>query len=344
MSVRIAINGVGRIGRNAFRVALQRDELELAAVNDLMDAATLAHLLRYDSSLGRLPTPLELRGDRLIAGGREIPVLRSPDPAALPWADLGVDVVLECTGRHLGRERAARHLRAGAGRVVLSAPSPEADVTVVRGVNEERFDPLRHRIVSNASCTTNCLAPVLRVLHAAFGVRKGMLTTVHSYTNDQCLLDAPHRDLRRGRAAAVSMIPTTTGAAAAVGEVLPDLRGKLDGVSVRVPTPNVCLADLTVALGRGASVSAVNDALRRAAEGPLSGILGYTDEPLVSVDYLGCPLSAVVDGPKTRVVEGDLIKVLAWYDNEWAYANRLLDLAAQVGAAEPVAAAARRGP
>lgn len=333
MPIRIAINGFGRIGRNAFRAAFRRKGLFVAAVNDLTDPKTLAHLLQYDSVMGRFERRVEPRDGAIAVDGEEIRVHRADDPAALPWGDLGIDVVLECTGRFTDRDQAARHLEAGAARVIVSAPSAGADVTVVLGVNAQQFDPARHLVVSNASCTTNCLAPVVKVLHERFGVTKGLMTTVHSYTNDQRLLDLPHADLRRARAAAVSMIPTSTGAAKAVALVLPELKGRLDGISVRVPTPDVSLADFTATLGRPATREEINAALREAAEGPLAGILGYTEEPLVSADYVRCPLSAVVDGPQTLVVGEDLVKVVAWYDNEWGYSNRLVELAEMVGKA-----------
>ncbi|MBI5018027.1 MAG: type I glyceraldehyde-3-phosphate dehydrogenase [Deltaproteobacteria bacterium] len=331
MPIRIAINGFGRIGRNAFRAAFRRRGLFVAAVNDLTDPKTLAHLLQYDSVMGRFEKKVEPRDEALAIDGEEIRVFRAEEPGTLPWGELGIDVVLECTGRFTRRDQAACHLDAGARRVIVSAPSAGADVTVVLGVNHQLFDPARHRVVSNASCTTNCLAPVVKVLHERFGVAKGLMTTVHSYTNDQRLLDLPHRDLRRARAAALSMIPTSTGAARAVGLVLPELAGRLDGVSVRVPTPDVSLADFTASLERPATVEEVNRALREAAEGPLQGILGYTEEPLVSADYVRCPLSAVVDGPQTCMVGDNLVKVLAWYDNEWGYSNRLVELAELVG-------------
>ncbi len=327
MAIRIAIHGFGRIGRSAFRAAWGRPGLEIAAVSDREDPRALGHLLQYDTVHGRSRGTVEAGTDRLRVENREIPFVRADAPPRCPWADLGVDLVLECTGRNTVRERAARHLEAGARWVVVSAPAEGADLTVVLGVNDHLLDPDRHRIVSNASCTTNCLAPILKVLHQGFGVRRGLVTTVHSYTNDQKLLDSPHPDLRRARAAGVSMVPTTTGAARAVGLVLPELADRLDGVSVRVPTPDVSLADITVALEARATADQVNAELKRAAEGPLRGILAYTEEPLVSVDHVGSPFSAVVDGPQTRMVGGDFVKLQAWYDNEWGYANRLVDLA-----------------
>ncbi|MFU8857171.1 MAG: type I glyceraldehyde-3-phosphate dehydrogenase [Deferrisomatales bacterium] len=327
MPVRLAINGLGRIGRSALRIALGCEPLQVVAVNDLAEASALAYLLRYDSVLGRWDAPVEERGGVLTVGGREIRALREEDPSRLPWAELGVDVVLECTGIHTRRERAALHLAAGAARVVISASSDDADVTLVRGVNEEHFDPSRHRVISNGSCTGNGLAPVLRILDAAFGVSHGFVTTIHPYTSDQSLLDRPHPDRRLGRAAALSIIPTVTGVPRAIAHVLPGFDGRLEGNSIRVPTPDVCLLDLTASLARPAPATAVNAALREAAEGPLRGILGYSEEPLVSADYVGCPLSAVVDGPQTSRSGADLVKVLLWFDNEWGYANRLVEVA-----------------
>ncbi len=331
MALRIAINGFGRIGRSAFRVALGRPETRVVAVNDLADTETLSYLLRNDSVLGKLETAVESREDSLVVGEEAVRVFREQDPGRLPWRELGVDVVLECTGLHTRRAQAAAHLEAGAGRVVVSAPAPGADATIVLGVNQEHFDPSRHRVVSNASCTANCLAPILAVLHRTYGVRRGLVTMIHSYTADQAILDRPHPDVRRGRAASLSLIPTTTYVAPTVATVLPEMEGRLAGLSVRVPTPSVCLADLSVTLEEPAAADAVNGTLRNAAEGPLRGILGFTEEPLVSVDYVGCPLSAVVDGPSTRDAGGELVKILAWHDNEWGYSNRLVELAEFVG-------------
>ena len=328
MSDRVAINGFGRIGRNILRAAKKRGlrDLDFVAVNDLTDAATLAHLLRYDSVHGRYPGTVEVRGGNLVVDGDEIRVLAECDPAALPWKDLGVDLVFEATGRFTKAEDARKHLDAGAQRVVITAPAKGEDLTVVMGVNEHCYDPARHRIVSNASCTTNALVPVVKVLHDAFGFRRGFMTTVHSYTNDQQILDLPHKDLRRARAAALSQIPTTTGAAKATALVLPELQGKIDGIAIRVPTPDVSLVDLVAELEREATAADINAAFRAAAEGGLRGILAYSEEPLVSVDYVGDPHSAIVDGLSTAVVAG-LVKVLAWYDNEWGYSNRCVDLA-----------------
>jgi glyceraldehyde 3-phosphate dehydrogenase len=326
MSIRVGINGFGRIGRNFFRAALGSPEIEVAAVNDLTDARTLGHLLRYDSVHGALADRVEARERALVVEGREVRVLAERDPAQLPWKDLGVQVVVESTGRFTDRAGASKHLEAGAERVVISAPAKEPDATFVLGVNEGTYDPAKHRVVSNASCTTNCLAPVVKILLDRFGVERGLVTTVHSYTNDQVILDLPHKDLRRARAAALSMIPTTTGAAKAVALVIPELKGKLDGMAIRVPTPNVSVVDLVAELGRDATEADVNGALREAAEGRLKGILRYTEEPLVSIDFNNDPHSAIVDASLTKVIAGRMVKVIAWYDNEWGYANRLRDL------------------
>ncbi len=323
--IRIAINGFGRIGRSAFRVLLAQPSVEVVAINDLHDQKLLGHLLSYDSVHGRLDLPVAVANGRIRVGDKVARVFCEAEPANLPWADMGIDVVLECTGRFADSGSRA-HLGAGASRVVVSAPSADADVTIVMGVNHTDYRPGEHLIISNASCTTNCLAPVIKVLHDNFVVEKGLVTTVHSYTNDQMLTDQPHEDLRRARSASMSIIPTTTGAARAVGLVLPELEGKLDGVSVRVPTPNVSFADITVKLAGRVTFEVVNETLKKAANGELEGILGYTETPLVSVDYIGCEDSATVDGPQTRVVDGDLVKVSAWYDNEWGYAHRLCDL------------------
>ena len=326
MAARIAINGFGRIGRNVFRAAFNSGTMEVVAINDLTDAATLAHLLKYDSVHGTFAPEVEAIGADLRIAGRTVRVLRERDPAALPWKDLGIDIVIESTGLFTNRADAAKHLGAGAHRVVISAPGKDADLTVCMGVNQEQYDPARHTVISNASCTTNCLAPVAKVLLQEFGIVKGLMTTVHSYTNDQQILDLPHKDLRRARAAALSMIPTTTGAAKAVALVLPELKGKLDGMAVRVPTPNVSLIDLVVETGRPTSVDEVNAALRKAADGPLKGILDYSALPLVSIDFNGCPASSTVDALSTAVIGGNLVKVLSWYDNEWGYSSRVVDL------------------
>jgi glyceraldehyde 3-phosphate dehydrogenase len=327
MAIRIGINGFGRIGRNIMRAAMPHDDIDVVAVNDLTDAATLAHLLKYDSILGNLQADIRAAGDRITVDGDEFKVLAEKDPAALPWKDLGVDLVFEGTGKFTKRDDAAKHLAAGARRVMITAPAKGPDVTVVMGVNHEAYDPAKHQIVSNASCTTNCLAPMVKVLHETFGVRKGWMMTVHSYTNDQQLLDLPHKDLRRARAAALSIIPTTTGAASAVGEVLPALKGKLDGVSVRVPTPNVSLVDLTALVDKTVTAEDVNRAFAAAADGAYRGIIEYVTAPLVSIDFRGNPHSAMIDAPSTKVIDGDFVKVLGWYDNEWGYSSRCVDLA-----------------
>jgi glyceraldehyde 3-phosphate dehydrogenase len=326
MALKVGINGFGRIGRNIMRAALAHDDFDFVAVNDLTDAATLAHLLKYDSILGNLKADIKASGDRISVDGDEFQVLATKDPATLPWKALGVDVVFESTGKFTKREDAAKHLAAGAKRVVITAPAKGPDVTVVMGVNHEAYDPAKHQIVSNASCTTNCLAPVAKVLHETFGIQKGWMTTVHAYTNDQHLLDLPHKDLRRARAAALSMIPTTTGAASALGDVLPALKGKLDGISVRVPTPNVSMIDLSTLLGRKTTAEEVNAAFKKAADGPYRGIIEFVTEPLVSIDFRGNPHSAMVDAPYTKVLDGDFVKVVAWYDNEWGYSSRCIDL------------------
>jgi glyceraldehyde 3-phosphate dehydrogenase len=326
MAVKVGINGFGRIGRNIMRAALGSKDIDFIAVNDLTNAATLAHLFKYDSVLGNLDIEVKANGDGITVGNDQFKVLSSKDPAQLPWKDLGVEVVFESTGLFTDRDAAAKHLAAGAKRVIITAPAKKPDVTVLMGVNEDKYDPAKHQIISNASCTTNCLAPMAKVLHERFGIRKGWMTTIHSYTNDQQLLDLPHKDLRRARAAALSMIPTTTGAAIAVGEVLPELKGKLDGFSMRVPTPNVSVVDLNAIVDKKTTREEVNDALRQAANGPLKGILAISDEELVSIDFKGNPHSSIIDAPTTRVMDGDFVKVLSWYDNEWGYSNRCVDL------------------
>jgi glyceraldehyde 3-phosphate dehydrogenase len=326
MAVKVGINGFGRIGRNIMRAALGNRDIDFVAVNDLTNAATLAHLLKYDSVLGNLKASVKAGENTISVDGDQFKVLSVRDPAQLPWKDLGVDVVFESTGLFTNREAAAKHLAAGAKRVIITAPAKGPDITVVVGVNADKYDPSKHHIVSNASCTTNCLAPVAKVLHERFGLRKGWMSTVHAYTNDQNLLDLPHKDLRRARAAAVSIIPTTTGAATAVGEVLPELKGRLDGIAMRVPTPNVSTVDLTAVLDRKVTAEDVNNAFREAANGPLEGILLCSDEELVSIDFRGNAHSSIVDEPYTKVMDGDFVKVLAWYDNEWGYSNRCVDL------------------
>ena len=326
MAVRVGINGFGRIGRNIMRAALGDKDIDFVAVNDLTSAATLAHLLKYDSVLGNLDAKIEASGDGITVNGDAFKVLSVKDPAELPWRELGVDVVFEGTGKFTKRDDAAKHLTAGAKKVVITAPATKPDLSVVMGVNEENYDPSAHHIISNASCTTNCLAPLVKVIHQRFGIRKGWMTTIHSYTNDQNLLDLPHKDLRRARAAGLSMIPTTTGAASAVGEVLPELKGRLDGFAMRVPTPNVSVVDLAAILDKSTTAAEVNAALREAAEGPLKGILAMSDDPLVSIDFRGNPNSSIVDTAYTKVMDGDFVKLLSWYDNEWGYSSRCVDL------------------
>ena len=326
MAIKVGINGFGRIGRNIMRAAMGDSRIDFVAVNDLTNASTLAHLLKYDSILGNLQADISAKGDRISVGKEEFQVLSVKDPAQLPWTSLGVDVVFESTGLFTKREDAAKHLAAGAKKVVITAPAKGPDLTVVLGVNADAYDPAKHHIISNASCTTNCLAPIAKVLHETFGIQKGWMTTVHSYTNDQNLLDLPHKDLRRARAAALSIIPTTTGAASAVGEVLPQLKGRLDGIAMRVPTPNVSVVDLAAVLGKKTSTEEVNAAFKKAADGPLKGILQYSETELVSVDFRGNPYSSILDAPYTSVMDGDFVKVLSWYDNEWGYSNRCVDL------------------
>jgi glyceraldehyde 3-phosphate dehydrogenase len=326
MAVRVAINGFGRIGRLVLRAARTADEIQIVAVNDLTDAKTLAHLLKYDSVHGSLPAEVVVKGDEIAVDGQAVRALAMKDPARLPWKDLEVDVVVEATGVFRDRASTSKHLEAGARKVIITAPAKDPDVTLVLGVNEQVYDPARHHVISNASCTTNCLAPVAKVLLDEFGLKRGFASTVHAYTNDQPIHDFPHKDLRRARAGALSMIPTTTGAATAVGLVLPALKGKLDGVAIRVPVANVSLVDLVAELEWLATPEAVNAAFRKAVMGPLKGILDVTDQQLVSVDFNGNSHSAIVDLPSTAVVEGNLVKVLAWYDNEWGYACRVRDL------------------
>ena len=334
MSIRVGINGFGRIGRNIMRAAIETggNAIDFVAVNDITNPETLAHLFKYDSVLGNLSAEVAVDGDGLRVGERRFKVLSERDPAALPWRDLGVDIVVESTGLFTKRADAAKHLAGGARKVIISAPAKGPDLTVVLGVNDDTYDPARHQIISNASCTTNCLAPVAKVLHETFGLRRGWMTTVHSYTNDQKLLDLPHKDLRRARAAGVSMIPTTTGAAVAVGEVLPELRGKLDGIAMRVPTPNVSVVDLVAEVEKPASAEDVNGAFAVAAEGRLAGILHLSTAPLVSIDFKGNPHSSIVDASYTKVMEGDFVKVLSWYDNEWGYSSRCVDLVKLIAA------------
>jgi glyceraldehyde 3-phosphate dehydrogenase len=333
MSIRVAINGFGRIGRLVLRAAKQsgRDDLDFVAVNDLTDNATLAHLLKYDSVHGTYPGSVVASETGLVVDGDEIAVLSEKDPADLPWKEMEVDVVVESTGRFRDREGAGKHLQAGARKVVISAPAKKEDVTIVLGVNEDRYDPASHHVISNASCTTNCLAPVVKVLLESFGIRRGLMTTIHSFTNDQVMLDGPHKDLRRARAGAVSMIPTTTGAAKATALVIPEVEGKMDGMAIRVPTPDVSIVDLTVEVEEETTREKVNDAFRKASREGLDGILHVSEEPLVSVDFTGHPASSIVDAPSTTVMDGRLVKVLAWYDNEWGYSERVVDLVGYVG-------------
>ncbi len=326
MAVKVGINGFGRIGRNFLRTCNKTKGIDIVAINDLTDSKTLGHLLKYDSVHGIFDADVKATDNSIIVGGKEIKILAKTDPGTLPWKELGADVVLEATGRFTDRAGASKHLEAGAKWVIISAPAKEPDVTVCMGVNEETLDPKKHRIISNASCTTNCLAPVAKVLNTQFGILKGLMTTIHSYTNDQRILDLPHKDLRRARAAAVNMIPTTTGAAKAVGLVLPELKGKLDGMAIRVPTPNVSVIDLVAELAKDATAEEVNSALKKAAEGPMKGILEYSDEPLVSSDLNGNDHSSIVDSFLTKVIEGRMVKVISWYDNEWGYSSRIRDL------------------
>jgi glyceraldehyde 3-phosphate dehydrogenase len=330
MAVRVGINGFGRIGRNIMRAALGTSDLDFVAVNDLTNAATLAHLLKYDSVLGNLDADVKATSDGISVEGEEFKVLSVKDPAQLPWGDLGVDVVFESTGLFTKRDDAAKHLTAGAKKVIITAPAKAPDITVVLGVNEDKYDASKHHIISNASCTTNCLAPVAKVVHECYGLRKGWMTTVHSYTNDQNLLDLPHPDLRRARAAALSIIPTTTGAATAVAEVLPELKGRLDGFAMRVPTPNVSVVDLNALLDRKTTAEDVNKAFQEAANGRMRGILAYSQEELVSIDFRRNAHSSIVDAAYTKVMDGDFLKVVAWYDNEWGYSSRCVDLLVQV--------------
>jgi glyceraldehyde 3-phosphate dehydrogenase len=327
MAIKIAINGFGRIGRNVFRAALKSEKVEVVAVNDLTSAKMLAHLLKYDTVHGQLDAKVEHTENSIMVNGKEIKVTAERDPGQLPWGELGIDIVVESTGFFTDGEKAKAHLSAGAKKVIISAPASNEDITVVMGVNEDKYDASSHHIVSNASCTTNCLAPYAKVLHEKFGIVKGLMTTVHSYTNDQSILDVAHKDPRRARAAAQNIIPTTTGAAKAVSLVLPELKGKLNGFAMRVPTVNVSVVDLVAELEKHVTVEEVNSALKTAAEGPLKGILNYTEEPLVSSDFNGDPHSSTIDALSTMVLEGNMIKVVSWYDNEWGYSNRVVTLA-----------------
>ncbi|WP_285768328.1 type I glyceraldehyde-3-phosphate dehydrogenase [Peribacillus sp. SI8-4] len=326
MAVKVGINGFGRIGRNVFRAALNNPEVEIVAINDLTDANMLAHLLQYDTIHGSLNEKVVVDGDFLVVDGHKVKVLAERDPAQLGWGELGVEVVVESTGRFTKRSDAAKHLEAGAKKVIISAPASDEDITIVMGVNEEKYDAANHHVISNASCTTNCLAPFAKVLHEQFGIKRGMMTTVHSYTNDQQILDLPHKDYRRARAAAENIIPTTTGAAKAVALVLPELKGKLNGMAMRVPTPNVSVVDLVAELEKDVTAEEVNAAFKKASEGELKGILEYSELPLVSTDYNGNPSSSTIDALSTMVMEGNMVKVLSWYDNETGYSNRVVDL------------------
>ncbi len=331
MPIKVGINGFGRIGRNVVRAGLHNPEIEFVAANDLTDTQTLAHLLKYDSILGQLQEEIKADGDSVLVSGKKIRIFATKDPAEIDWSSLGAQVVVESTGRFTDASDATKHLRGSVRKVIISAPAKGEDVTIVLGVNENMYDAAKHNILSNASCTTNCLAPVVKVLNDTFGIEKGSMTTIHSYTNDQNVLDFPHKDLRRARAAALNMIPTSTGAAKAIGLVVPELNGKLDGYSVRVPTPDVSLVDFVAVLKKNTTTAAVNSALKQAAEGPLKGILAYTEDPVVSTDMLRNPNSSIVDSDLTKVLGGNLAKVVSWYDNEWGYSNRVVDLVVFVG-------------
>lgn len=326
MSIKVGINGFGRIGRNFFRAGLNNKDLEFIAVNDLTDAQTLAHLLKYDSVHGRFDAKIEVKKDTIIVNGREIKVFAQRDPSQLQWKDLGIDIVLESTGRFTDRQGASKHIEAGAKKVVISAPAKDPDVTLVLGVNEKDYDASRHHIISMGSCTTNCLAPIAKILVDEFGIEYGLMTTIHAYTNDQVILDFPHRDLRRARAAGMSMIPTTTGAASALSLVIPELKGKMDGMAIRVPVPNVSVVDLVAELKRETTVEELNKVLKSYADGKMKGILSYCEEPLVSIDFNGNPHSSIVDAMSTKVIGGKLVKIISWYDNEWGFSNRLVEL------------------
>lgn len=329
MSVKIGINGFGRIGRNAFKIILDKyaDQIDVVGINDLTDSKTLAHLLKYDSCFGKFNADISYGEDYIVVNGRTIKIFSEKDPANLPWGKYGAEIVLECTGKFTKRADAEKHIRAGAKKVIISAPATDEDITIVMGVNEKDYDPSKHHVISNASCTTNCLAPFAKVIYEKFGIKRGLMTTVHSYTNDQVILDAPHSDLRRARAAALSIIPTKTGAAKAVELVLPQLKGKFNGYALRVPTPTVSIVDMVIETEKPVTKEEVNAALKEASEGELKGILGYSEEPLVSVDYVGDPRSSIIDSLQTMVIGDNLVKIVSWYDNEWGYSNRLVDLA-----------------
>ncbi len=331
MKLKVAINGFGRIGREIFRVNLEKNYFDIVAINDLSNPKTLAHLLKYDSNYGPLNNDVTATDTEITVDGKSYKVLSDRDPANLPWKDLGVDLVIESTGFFTDRTGAEKHIQAGAKKVIVTAPGKEMDFTVVLGVNDKDYDPTKHNIISNASCTTNCLAPFAKVLHENFEIEKGLMTTIHAYTNDQNILDLPHKDLRRARAAALSMIPTSTGAAKAIGLVLPELEGKLNGLAIRVPTPTVSIVDLVCTVKKSTTKEEVNEKLQKASEGELKGIMGFTKEPLVSIDFKGNPLSSIVDSDCTQVLEGNMIKVMSWYDNEWGYSNRVVDLVKMIG-------------
>jgi len=327
MKTKVGINGFGRIGRNAFKAALAKNaDFEIVAINDITNPATLAHLLKYDSCFGHFDGTVEAKSDAIVVNGKEVKILAVRNPEELPWKEMGVEVVLESTGLFTKKADAEKHIKAGAKKVIISAPATDEDITIVMGVNEDKYDAQNHHVLSNASCTTNCLAPFAKVIDEEFGIVKGLMTTIHSYTNDQRILDLPHSDLRRARAAALSIIPTTTGAAKAVSLVLPQLKGKLNGMAMRVPTPAVSVVDIVFELKKGATKDEVNAALKKAAEGPMKGILGYTEEPLVSIDFKEDPRSSIIDALSTMVLEDNMVKVVSWYDNEWGYSNRAVDL------------------
>lgn len=332
MKLKVAINGFGRIGREIFRINLEKNHFDIVAINDLSDYKTLAHLLKYDSNYGTLKNDITTKDGEIIVDGKSIKVLCERDPEKLPWKDLEIDLVIEATGFFCSKEGAGKHLKAGAKKVIITAPAKdEIDLTVVLGVNEKTYDPAKHHIISNASCTTNCLAPFAKVLNDNFGIEKGLMTTIHAYTNDQNILDLPHKDLRRARAAALSMIPTSTGAAKAIGLVIPELNGKLNGLAIRVPTPTVSMVDLVCTVKTPTTAQEINAKLKEAAEGPMKGILGYSEIPLVSIDFKGSPLSSIIDAESTQVIDGTLVKVMSWYDNEWGYSCRIVDLIKLVG-------------
>jgi glyceraldehyde 3-phosphate dehydrogenase len=326
MPIKVGINGFGRIGRNVVRAGCDRPDIEFVAANDLTDTKTLAHLLKYDSILGPLHESVKVEADAIVIGGKRVKIFAIKDPGEIDWSSVGAQIVIESTGRFTDAKDASKHLRGTVKKVIISAPASNEDVTIVLGVNDNMYDPAKHKIISNASCTTNCLAPLVKVIHEKFGIEKGSMTTIHSYTNDQNVLDFPHKDLRRSRAAALNMIPTTTGAAKAIGLVMPQLKGKLDGYSMRVPTPDVSAVDLVAVLSQNTTTEAVNKALEEAANGPMKGILAYTEDPVVSTDMLHNPASSIVDSQMTKVLDGNLLKVLAWYDNEWGYSMRVVDL------------------